>query len=251
MDTALLAAAVSVYCGNPDYPFWYLGTHHSGKPFGEIVRALGLLPDHPLFELAFHEAVRSMDDGRVRAIVRAAGCPRADRLFAMLLREKVHWNGNWLPQAWATLLELGGAEDRARWFDQMARVLPSIIHDLSELELWLIRNEDKAEILSRVRGDCASELLISLLHKMTPEERRKSGMGDIVRLFLVSIFKENTPLLYGTFDRLHMTFEKLNLDVGEVSSSIRSLRAAALESSVDLGERLKEIRPMPENWIGH
>ena len=251
IDPALLAAAVSVYCGNPDYPFWFLGTHHSGGPFGEIVRALGLQPDHALFELAFHEAVRSMDDGRVQEIVRTAGRPHADRLFAMLLREKVRWNGNWLPQSWATLLEFGEAEVRSRWFDQMVQVLPAIIHDLSELELWLIRKEDQAEIISRVRGDIAGGVLISLLHKMTPEERRNLGTDGVVDLFLEVIFKENAPLLYGTYDRLGMALEKLNIDVGAVSSSIPTLRTAALKRSFDLKDQAKEIRSMPENWIGH
>ena len=248
---ALLAAAVSVYCGNPDYPFWFLGTHHCGGRFGEIVRALGLQPDHALFELAFHEAVRSMDDGRVQEIVRTASRPHADRLFGMLLREKVRWNGNWLPQSWATLLELGESEVRSRWFDQMVQVLPAIIHDLSELELWLIREKDRAEIISRVRGDYSGEVLISLLHKMTPEERRNSGIDSLAGLFLEAIFKENVPLLSGTYDRLSMTLEKLNIDLGVSSSSIPSLRSSALKRSFDLENQSKEIRSMPEKWIGH
>lgn len=251
MNSALLAAAVSVYCGNPDYPFWFLGTHHSEGPFGEIVRTLGLKPDHTLFELALHEAVRSMDDGRVQEIVRTAGRPHANRLFAMLLREKVRWNGNWLPQSWATLLEFGESEVRSRWFDRMVQVLPAIIDDLSELKLWLIRKEDQAEIITRLRGDYACTVLISLLHKFTPEQRRNSGIDGVVGLFLESTFKENKPMLYGTYDRLLMTFEKLNIDVGAVSSSIPTLRTAALKRAFDLNDQGKETRSMPENWIGH
>jgi Family of unknown function (DUF5996) len=251
IDPALLAAAVSVYCGNPDYPFWFLGTHHSGGRFGEIVRALGLQPDHALFELAFHEAVRSMDDWRVQEIVRAAGRLHADRLFVLLLREKVRWNGNWLPQSWATLLELGESEVRSRWFDQIVQVLPAIIHDLSELELWLIRREDQEEIISRVRGDSSGEVLIALLHKMTLDERRNLGIDTFAGLFLESVFKENAPLLFGTYDRLSMTLEKLNIDAGAASSSIASLRNAALKRSFDLEDQAKETRSIPEKWIGH
>jgi hypothetical protein len=250
MDSALLAAAVSVYCGNPDYPFWFLGTHHSGGQFGGIVRALGLQPDHALFELAFHEAVRSKDNGHLQEIIRTVGRPYADRLFAMLLREKVRWNGNWLPQSWATLLELAEAEIRSSWFDQMVQVLPAIVDDLSELELWLIRKEDQAEIMNRVRDDYAGETLISLLHKLTPEQRRNSGIDRFVGLFLEVMFKDNAPLLRGTYDRLGMTLERLNIDVGEVSSSIPSLRMAALKRAFDLEDQAKEIPSMPENWIG-
>jgi hypothetical protein len=250
-DSTLLGAAVSVYCGNPDYPFWFLGTHHSGGPFSEIVRELGFHPDHALFELAFHEAVRSMDDGRVQEIVRTAGRPHADRLLAMLLREKVRWTGNWLPQSWATLLEFGEAEARSRWFDQMVRVLPAIIKDLSELELWLIRKEDQTEIISRVRGDHAGEALILLLHRLTPEQRRNSGIDGVVGLFLEGLFKEDTPLLYGTYDRLGMALETLSIDVGGVSSSLPSLRRAALKRAFDLKDQAKRIGSKPDKWIGH
>ena len=243
----LLSAAASVYCGAPQ-PLWFLGSHHSGGKFSLIMRAIELMPDHKLFDLALNEAVLAQDDSRVLKIVQHAGTNNAEKLFSLLLAHKVRWTGNWLPKSWAELTGMADDETRTAWFDRITKVLPAIPDDLSDLPRWLTRPADQDEILSRLPSDVCVTLMGS--HPKFKLSRKPKSSNNIKTIgYLDVILKTTPPILYGTYDRARNALSAYGIDAG-VLARLAVLRSATLDRASEIGRRFRGSEPPPKDWIG-
>ena len=145
----LLNAAVHVYSGRPQTLGW-LGADHSGKIVWEpVVDRIARMPSHPLFELAWDHIACSGDGARVSSVITCVGGENADRMLGILIRLKVGCTGNYMPEAWATLLAMAqndrGADGvgSTRW----RPMLQQSCDKLSDLNLWLSEDRDLTEML--------------------------------------------------------------------------------------------------------
>lgn len=225
MPADLLEACLHVYCGTQ--PFWWIGIHHRGKAtWVPVVQAVAKRPSHPMFEIALNEEVRSMDGLRVKEIVTACGPAHAERIFELLLAHKVRWNGNWLSEAWETLLELAEPEMRERWFDRMAELAPGILDDLSEVEFWLTRPEHQYALWERLRGDI--DLLV-MCDGAAATVARHSDIGPRAAMAIGMWVENNPPVIMGTYSRLQDKVRKLAPGAVGVLESLEKMRRTAVE----------------------
>jgi hypothetical protein len=134
----LLNAAVAVYCGQPQ-PLWWLGTHHTRDTIWEsIVWEIAHRPEHPQFETALADIMIEQKGEDIAEIVKSAGPEHLQRLFDILLRQRINENGNYLSEAWEALFE--GTKDettREQWLDRIVESAPVMLDDLSEIDRWL------------------------------------------------------------------------------------------------------------------
>jgi len=145
-----------------------------------------------------------------------------------------------------TLVEV---DVRARWFDQIAKVLPAILTDLSDMKRWLVRGQDQSELLKRLDGDVLSETLILGLRTIAPERRAQALAHSVVPL-LGELFRAKPPRLYGTYDRLREALDSLKIDHASLSTTLIDLRSAALSEAFKDKDLPKMIGPSAKSWIG-
>lgn len=228
----LIEAALHVYTGQPQ-PLWWLGTHHSGRDIWEpVVEIIARRPDHPLFELAWDHITSSGEGRRVAHVIADLGAENADNLLGILLRIKVRWNGNFMPEAWATLLRLArNPKEYNRWLDQMAEASIAILDDISDLRLWLTEESDLHGMLNRLKCDC---YLLELLEHAKPAFDPPHGVDpsafqelqdQMVKMFELLI-RKTPPLLFGTCDRLIERFKGASVDTTTIITVLNERRAA-------------------------
>lgn len=236
----LLEAAVAVHCGHPQ-PLWWLGVHHSGgDTWDALVEFIAQRPDHPQFEAAFGEAVSSQDGTQIVKIIQAAGPSHAERLFQLLLRHKVIWNGNWLTEAWAEILEHAPSSTRARWLDRMAEVSPAILDNLSDLRRWLTVKADWLAILERLEPDCAAMMIMRTL---TDKDKHKA-------VTVLEVLLGDSPLrIFGTCDQVRDELTALGIALGPLEAMLSKQRTAILQNRDRLKGEMKFPEPLPEDWI--
>ena len=175
MPAELLSAAVTVYCGRPQ-PLWWIGTHHAGKAVWKpIIEEIGLGPDHVLFETALEDIIYSQDGARVAAIVRAAEPQYLDRLFELLLSQRIEWTGNYLSEAWALLFRRAPDRmTRSRWLARIAELAPSILDHLRDIDEWFTADEDKVDLLKLLEFDFSATLILHAIEQNLSFEKAEA-----------------------------------------------------------------------------
>ena len=236
----LLSAAVAVQCGKPGV-FWNLA--HSSKKFDNVVRLIESQPSHPAFEAAFHEAVLSMEDARVTAIVKSAKVEELGKLFWLLLSQRVEWTGNFLPKTWESLLSRADRETRRVWLGHMAAAAPACIDNLAEVGEWLIRKEDQRSMLELLPGDTAVTLLSRELANAS--ERPQEYIIEKLR----GALKEEPPRLFGTCDNLRAALKRAGIHLNDVSEQITSVRERSFAERRTVQEKFREPDPVPVDWV--
>lgn len=236
----LLSAAIAVQCGKPGV-FWNLA--HSSKKFDEVVRLIEKQPSHPAFEAAFHEAVLSMDDMRVAAIVESAKLDELEKVFWLLLRQRVEWTGNFLPKTWESLLGRADQEIRRVWLGHMAAAAPACIDNLAEIGKWLIRKEDQHLMLELLYGDTTVAVLSREL--VNANESREEYIIEKLR----GALKEEAPRLFGTCDSLRAALKRAGIHLNDVSEQITSVRERAFAERRTVQEKFREPDPVPVDWV--
>lgn len=236
----LLNACIMVQCGRPDV-FWDLS--HGSKLFDAIVRLIENDPSHPLFEIAFQEAVFPMDDQRVTKIVQSAKDSQIEKVFQLLLRQRTEWTGNFLPETWATLLARPDESTRSKWFQQMASVASACIDDLTELREWLSRNEDQESLLRLLTGDVAVESLLLALTRSKPEDQNRTTE------LLLQALREDPPRLFKTCDSIKSGLERTRVRNEPLSALVAAIRSTCLERRKEIKEEYRFRPQFPQDWI--
>ena len=154
MDPALLKAAVHVYVGHPQ-PLYWIGTSGSGRSVWKaIIDRIATTPSDPCFELAWSDIASAGDGARLSKVIARVGNDHADRMLDLLLRIKLRHAGDFMPEAWATLLGMAPNDDiRQEWIDRMAYCAPAILTNLSDLRTWLTEKRDYFEMQDRLMAD--------------------------------------------------------------------------------------------------
>jgi hypothetical protein len=240
LPTPLLIATVAVQCGKPGV-FWNLA--HSSKKFDELVRWIERQPSHIAFETAFHEAVLSMKDSRVKAIVESATLEELEKVFWLLLRQRVEWTGNFLPESWALLLSRVNKETRRDWLAHMATAAPACIDNMAEIREWLTLQEDQQSMIELLSGDTTIALL-SLKLVRADESERQHIVENIC-----GALEETPPRLFGTCDRLRSTLKIAGVHSKEISARLTTVRELCFAEREEIKSKFKEIETPPSDWI--
>jgi len=245
----LIEAAVHVYSGQPQ-PLWWLGTHHGGKDAWEpVVEAIARRPEHPLFELAWDHIAFTGDGQRVSRIVTDLGAASAERVLGILLRLKVGCTGNFMPEAWATLLHLAAdSDEHGRWLDRMVEASPAILDDISDLRFWLTEASDRRGVLDRLQRDSVP-LEITEIAFDPPEDVDARELQDNVVKMLALLIRERPPLIFGTCDRLISRLERSAVDTAELIAALRDRRAAIFAEREVIESTMKRPEPPLVGWI--
>ena len=249
ISPALLTAAVHVYSGQPDL-LWSLGTHHSGEAAWEpVLELIARTPSHPLFELAWDHVAYGGAGARVSSVMTSVGGENADRMLDMLIRLKVSCTGNYMPEAWATLLAMApDDETRAVWIDKMSFYAPAILDELSDLKLWLSEERDFADMCDRLKSDI---VLLSIAHDivtssedMDVDNLRPSGIRA-----LELALEKYPPRLFGTCDTLAGILERKGVVAPELTAALQQHRKAILEECEHMKKALAPSEPTLFDWI--
>jgi hypothetical protein len=245
----LIEAAVHVYSGQPQ-PLWWLGTHHGGEEVWEpVLETLARRPGHPLFELAWHHIAYTGDGVRVSRIVADLGAASADRVLGILLRLKVGCTGNFMPEAWATLLRLAADPDEhGRWLDRMVEAAPAILDNISDLRLWLTEEGDLRGMLNRLQHDFLP-LEMTMIAFDPPDEIDARELQVNVVKVLAFLVRERPPLLFGTCDRLISRLECSAVGTAELIAALRDRRAAIFAERGVIESAMERPKPRLDGWI--
>ena len=250
INPILLNAAVHVYTGLPQ-PLWWLGTHHSGEATWEpVVERIAQTPSHPLFELAWDDITFGGNGARVSNVMKQIGAENADRILDILIRVKVGCTGNYMPEAWATLLAMASNDEtRTVWIDKMASYAPAILDELSDLRLWLSEERDFREMLNRLRSD------ITLLHMArsivrSSDDTDANNIRSLGIRALELVLEGEPPQLFGTCDALSSTLERKGVVTPTLKESLQQRREIILEDRERMKDALaRSESPLP-GWIG-
>lgn len=249
LSPVLLTAAVHIYSGQPDL-LWSLDTHHSGKAAWEpVLERIARMPSHPLFELAWEHIAYGGAGARVSSAMTCVGEKNADRMLNMLLRLKVGCTGNYMPEAWATLLAMApNNEMRTVWIDKMAFYAPAILDGLSDLQLWLSEERDFAEMCDRLKSDIV--LLRRARDIVTSSEDTDVGNLRPPGIRALELMLEKyPPRLFGTCDALAGILERKGVVTPALTAILQQYRETILEERERMKEALARPEPTLPDWI--
>ncbi|MDX8501923.1 hypothetical protein RFM99_26360 [Mesorhizobium sp. VK4C] len=249
VPSMLIEAAVHVYSGRPQ-PLWWLGTHHAGEEIWEpVLETIARRPDHPLFELAWDHITYHCDGKHVSHIIAELGAANADRMLAILLRLKVGWTGNFMPEAWATLLRLAiDADLHERWLDRMVAASPAILDNISDLKRWLTDPRDCDGVLKKLQHDVLLLQIASVVLDPPEEAEAHKSQVDVVKV-LSFLVRERPPMLFGTCDNLIRRLERAAVDTAELVRALRDRRAAIMIERTAIKTAMEQPDPPLVGWI--
>lgn len=246
MPPELLNAAVAVYCGRPQ-PLWWLGTHHIGDTIWEtVVREIAFRPEHPQFETALADMMLQQKGADVAEIVKSVEPEHLQRLFNILLRQRINENGNYLSEAWKALFErMKDDTIREQWLDRIVEAAPVMLEDLNEINRWLT-GEIENKLFDQLKSDV---LPLIFLHELKdlPLDGLQTIKGETLAA-LKALLTKAPPQLFGTYDRISRECQAIGLDSIELDTLLREGRDKIFR---DRDKQRDEERydPLPEGWI--
>ena len=245
-DAGLLNAAVHVYCGAPQ-PLWFLGTHHQGRKVWEaVVGGIARQPGHPLFELAWDEVSIDGNGSKVAALVEEIGATYAERALDFLIRTNCHRTGDYMPEAWTTVLGMApDARTLTRWLDKVGQCLPAILDELSDLGEWLGGTEYLEQMARRVPGD------IWLL-ELVRGSRGDGAPIDLKRRVqeIEGILDRSPPRLWVTCSDVSRQLNAWGVGKAELFEKLNERREANLAESDRIRAAWGPTDPILEGWVG-
>lgn len=245
----VLNAAIQVYSGRPQ-PLWWLGTHHSAETVWEpVIELIARAPDHPLFELAWDHIAFGGDGVRMSKIIECIDQTEADRMLDILIRLKVGCTGNYMPEAWASVLAMAKDEAmRASWMEKMVRYVPAILDDLSDLEDWLSEDRDLREMRNRLESDT---MPLHISESGTENlDRVESFKSDLSRVQLLKMVLENNPpRLFGTCDRVVSRLQSFDVPTADLIDELKHRRKIILDDRKRIKEEFDQEEISLHGWI--
>lgn len=242
----LLNAAVAVYCGRPQ-PLWWIGTHHTRDTIWEtVIRDIAHRPEHPQFETALADIMLQQKGEDVAEIVKSVGPEHLQRLFDILLRQRINENGNYLSEAWEALFEqMKDETTRKQWLDRFVEAAPVMLDDLDEIDRWLTGEIEK-KLFDRLKADVVPLLLLHELKDLPPDGLQAMKEETIVAL--KALLTKAPPQLFGTYDRISRECKAIGLENIELDALLREGRDKIFR---DRDKQRDEERhdPLLEGWI--
>ncbi|WP_281664458.1 hypothetical protein [Paraburkholderia fungorum] len=210
LEPDVLVAAASIYMGSPQ-PLWYLGTHHVGKKIWQpVVEAIAALPSHPLFEVAWQDLMFGGDGERVARFVTAIGAEHAQKVFRMMMDEKLRTNGWFMPEAWEALFGLAPDDvTQTEWVEEMASHASKVLDRISEVNQWV------------------------------PEKFRTNFLEKLVDLTYLKIVQD----MRSAFADIKTDAEEAESDASNSSQELNELNRALLEKYLEILGTLLALRP--------
>jgi|GEM_PF-776983 len=248
MPSELLSAAVAVYCGHPQ-PLWWLGTHHArGTIWDKIVQHIALRPEHAQFETTLADIISHQNGKDVAAIVEGIAPEHIQRLFDILLRQRINETGNYLSEAWEVLFRrTKDTKTKEKWIDRIVEVAPIMLDDLEDINCWLRGCAERVELLKRFEADLTPLLRLQKLKDLPSNELH--ALKDDAIAGLKGLLTKEPPRLFGTYDRIVRDCETLGLENAELSALLSEGRVKIFE---DRDKRRNEeccSDPRPDGWI--
>ena len=246
VDAGLLNAAVHVYCGAPQ-PLWFLGTHHRGRKVWEaVVGEIARLPGHPLSEIAWDEVSIDGNGSKVAALVEDIGAAHAERALNFLIRTNCHRTGDYMPEAWTTVLGMApDARTLTRWLDKVGQCLPAILDELSDLGEWLDGTEYLEQMARRLPGDIR---LLALVRG----SRGDGAPVDLERRVqeMEGILERSPPRLLGTCSDVSRQINAWGVGKAELFEKLNERLEAILAERDRIRAAWEPIDPILEGWVG-
>lgn len=179
-------------------------------------------------------------------LVREVGTAGAELMFELLLRQKVGTTGDFMPEAWAALLDLAsGEEQRHRWLDKMTELAPAIIEDLSDLREWLSQDRDLLDIIDRLPNDFVPLNMATRIFGQTTDQHTQEQAIIVLKALLLN----NPPRLYATCDHIIALLETAVADATPVVAVLTDRRAEIFEEMRALKEGMESGDPPLVGWI--
>ena len=165
------------------------------------------------------------------------------------LRLKMRCTGNFMPEAWATLLRLAADSDEYElWLDRMAEASPAILDDIYDLRDWLSDDGDLHGMLDRLQNDFRPLEMAKIVFD-PPHDVDAREMQDNAVKVLAFLVHERPPLLFGTCDRLLRWLEHATVDTAELVTLLRERRAAIFAEREAIEQAMNQPDPQLDGWI--
>ena len=245
----LLNAAIHVYSGCPQ-PLWWLGTHHGSRDVWEpVIELVARTPCHPLFELAWEHVAADGDGERVAKVVKSLGPEHADRMLDILIRIKVGCTGNYMPEAWASVLEMAKDDaERGMWLSRMAVNACAMLEDLSDVEHWLSNKQDYKKMLNQLSADVTVLLAVYGLERNGDKQNGEESDSTIHRP-LMDTLENSPPRLIHTYGRILAQLDKIGLATNDVKDALESMREDVLEEMQEIKARFENEEHTLDGWV--
>jgi hypothetical protein len=239
LEHDLLERCIHIHCGE-NYPLPSLGTAHSGRKTWEPVCSRLLeLPDHPLFWVVFDAAVARMDDEEVTHAVAHAGKPLAEEIFQRLLSHKITWTGNWLPNAWKTLLNLASPDQLDQWLSEMAEVAPAILDGLHDVPHWIVDTVIQEQFLQHLPDLVVTMLILHPIRKMGAPESISPDIAHGLVCLLKETLKKAPPTLYETYGTIGELVKRLDINDETFLAELEEARRAAISAGTEIKDKYR------------
>lgn len=215
--------------------------HRGEEVWGPVIAILATLPEHSSFSTAWFELTLEGDGKPVAAAIRVIGAERAAMLIDALTADKVDRTGDFMPEAWAAVLDFAQDRDgRDALLRRTLAYLPAILEDISDLTRWLPM-EDHAFILEALTGDTDALRSARAIEQMTD---RPEGLS-----ILKALIEYRSPAIHGTYTRLTATLSAFTNGNPEFFDWLEKRRHENLELRNELRESLRVRPPSPLGWI--
>ncbi|NTV12345.1 MAG: hypothetical protein HGA96_00180 [Desulfobulbaceae bacterium] len=248
IDQKLLVTTIHVYTGRPQ-PLWWIGTHHSAKERWEpIIDLIAIQPSNPLFDLVWEHLYPFCDDSRVAFLINTVGQEHARLIMNVMLRSEVRQAGNHRPKSWASLLNLAPTpEIRVDWIKEIARYVPAILNNLSELNHWL-DGDNRRDMRNQLKSDYVPIELLLTVAEVTDKDDGENLVEKALEI-VKKFFEQTPPRILGTYDYLTRILEKLGINDPELDKSIADQREKILAEKFSIEDSFKEPEYHLEGWI--
>jgi hypothetical protein len=214
-----------------------------------VVREIALRADHPQFETALAEVISQQNGKNVAAVIESAGSEHLQRLFDILLQQRIDETGNYLSEAWEALFSRAkDAETRTQWLDRIAEVAPVMLDSLSEIERWLTGPSDREGLFKRLPTDLTPLMLLYGVKELSPDGMR--NLRDTTLTALKAMLTKMPPRLFGTYDRIRRDCELIGIDDSELNDLLSAGRAKIFKDrDKRLDKDMDYVDRRPEGWI--
>ncbi|VVO02797.1 hypothetical protein [Pseudomonas fluorescens] len=249
LPLTLLEAVMDIFYGVKG-PLGQLGigrvNSHIWLPVFELIASL---PEHALFNDVWEHLASEgwhETDQAVTRLIRANATSDSERILDILIRVTSR-SGNPLPQSWKLLLgRASDPETRERWLKKVLVLGPLILRDLSELDDWLVEEQDQRGFWEVYREDRDLLKFTAALKEGVPGiDLHDPHLATILE---ICIGKWNGHFA-DTYSILQRRLTTLGITSPELLALLEQRRHQAIHNATQLHTQTYAPWP-PIDWIG-